>query len=785
MRSAKIDEAEKLTVAEAQDVVKASGAQTVDEVLAAYKAENEAEKAERRKRIKPLTSAQADEILKYHPIDGASIADWFKRWKTNDLNRIAQAVQRGAIEELSVDEVAANVWNACNVSRNSARTVARTIINGVSNAARAETLFANEDAIDGIEFLATLDARTSHICGALDGTVQCGDEMKRARRPPLHPNCRSTLIPVVDLVDPKTGEKIEETAERPAQNADGTYSQVAAKTTFKDYFESQPETFQREWLGEKRFELWKSGKLKFEDLAKPATTYRATPADLTPPTEKPKETAVSDDKTSNAPALPPLSGLPQDVEKATLARQKAVDALTEKRAVESAQNAFDELRTSLKQANDDAAREQLADFEAVLQEAGGDAKAAATFGRELLRESRELAARWNAADDWLDDEEGDVDLIARAALKYRRGDADRLAFVLARLTKEPFTPSKPIENAADFTDVLREFRVWKYGEKRAEAKFKDADKYAADRKEFQKYKLSDYFKDLDKKIADAFNSARLLEPGTPERQRLVAEYHALEAEKAKAKKRAQELPQDIEADAARRISGTANADATHLLSVLFPDRGGDEFFDASKILEVEKNFEAESDKLKGVPTRVFSRYNIIARYLKKSPAAMWESINFTDAKTLGALGDYHPITRKIRLLEKKDKETTEQTFAHELGHWFEQQLLDPDASEAAIAWIIKEGGSRKRVFRDKDDPLELKKSPHLLWSYWGYSAKVYSPNYYNVQQPPPFKSLRQYKISEIFSTGFEALLTDPEAFALAAPEHFNYIIEAIRKVKVN
>ncbi len=138
--------------------------------------------------------------------------------------------------------------------------------------------------------------------------------MKRARRPPLHPNCRSTLIPVVDLVDPETGEKIEETgekieetAERPAQNADGSYSQVAAKTTFKDYFESQPETFQREWLGEKRFELWKSGKLKFEDLAKPATSYRATTADLTPSTEKTKETAASDDKSDKAPAPPPAN----------------------------------------------------------------------------------------------------------------------------------------------------------------------------------------------------------------------------------------------------------------------------------------------------------------------------------------------------------------------------------------------------------------------------------------------------------------------------------------------
>ncbi|MBQ6827237.1 MAG: hypothetical protein IJO46_04410, partial [Thermoguttaceae bacterium] len=165
-------------------------------------------------------------------------------------------------------------------------------------------------------------------------------------------NCRSTLIPVVDLIDPKTGEKIEETAERPAQNADGSYSQVAAKTTFKDYFESQPETFQREWLGEKRFELWKSGKLKFEDLAKPATTYRATPAALTPPTKKQKETAASDDKPDNAQepkidrsTLPDFDGSPKQNAWAADLREKELDeweavALSErvKKAVEPAKS---------------------------------------------------------------------------------------------------------------------------------------------------------------------------------------------------------------------------------------------------------------------------------------------------------------------------------------------------------------------------------------------------------------------------------------------------------------
>lgn len=175
-----------------------------------------------------------------------------------------------------------------------------------------------------------------------------GDEMKRARRPPLHPNCRSTLIPVVDLIDPKTGEKIEETAERPAQNADGTYSQVAAKTTFKDYFESQSETFQREWLGEKRFELWKSGKLKFEDLAKPATSYRATTADLTSPEEppKPEPAPVADS--------PRLTGAAKSFVETLRARRQKTLSADEAVSLEAQESAYAAQRVAAAEANRNA-----------------------------------------------------------------------------------------------------------------------------------------------------------------------------------------------------------------------------------------------------------------------------------------------------------------------------------------------------------------------------------------------------------------------------------------------
>ncbi|MBP3532491.1 MAG: minor capsid protein [Thermoguttaceae bacterium] len=312
-----------------------------------------AEVEERRRRLKPLSAKQIDAILNWSPIQGASIAQWFERWRENDLRRIVDEVQTGAVESLSVYELTRKIRGTkangyadgiLQTSRRSAETVARTVINGVSNEARFATLCENDDVLDGIQFLATLDGRTSFVCASLDGKIWRGDEMEKAARPPLHPNCRSTLIPYIELRDPETGEIIDESEDlldengnvvvraltRAAANADfnklaeesynktarekglkkrwddlspstrkkyyyqaqrdwekanggeNAYRQVPASTTFKVYFETQPEAFQRSWLGAKRFELWKSGRLKFEDLGKPASSYRARLEELNP-----------------------------------------------------------------------------------------------------------------------------------------------------------------------------------------------------------------------------------------------------------------------------------------------------------------------------------------------------------------------------------------------------------------------------------------------------------------------------------------------------------------------
>ncbi|MDO4587896.1 MAG: minor capsid protein, partial [Planctomycetia bacterium] len=288
----------------------------------------ELELEKRRRHFKEkLTRRQIDNILNYQPIEGQSIRQWFDQLKKSDLNRITQSVQKASVETLSLQEITqlirgtkANRYQdgILETTRKSAQTLARTIINGVSNNARMETFIANADVLDGVRFVATLDGKTCPFCGSLDGSIWTPKELGNVRRPPLHCNCRCCLVPYLAVRD-EEGNLIE-VGERPAANEDfdklaeekynkqakengwkrrysnlaastrlkyyyqaqkdyeartgqSAYRQVPGSTNFKKYFEKQPESFQRSWLGAKRFEAYNQGKLKLDQLVKPDTGY--------------------------------------------------------------------------------------------------------------------------------------------------------------------------------------------------------------------------------------------------------------------------------------------------------------------------------------------------------------------------------------------------------------------------------------------------------------------------------------------------------------------------------
>jgi hypothetical protein len=86
--------------------------------------------------------------------------------------------------------------------------------------------------------------------------------------PPLHPHCRSILVPV-EKEGKLPGERPFVMDERkvkdiPKDERSQLIGQLDANTTFKEFFKKTDDFFQKEWLGPKRFKLYKEGKFDFE-----------------------------------------------------------------------------------------------------------------------------------------------------------------------------------------------------------------------------------------------------------------------------------------------------------------------------------------------------------------------------------------------------------------------------------------------------------------------------------------------------------------------------------------
>ena len=104
---------------------------------------------------------------------------------------IPQSFSRGFNGNKTGDQIAKEL----NVSTNHARTLARTEINRIANAATLRMYKAA--GIEKYRYVAVLDMRTSEICRSLDGKVFLVSEAKdHDNYPPMHPNCYDDITEV-------------------------------------------------------------------------------------------------------------------------------------------------------------------------------------------------------------------------------------------------------------------------------------------------------------------------------------------------------------------------------------------------------------------------------------------------------------------------------------------------------------------------------------------------------------------------------------------------------------
>lgn len=188
---------------------------------------------------------------------GLTLDDAVKAFEVNKTNEMSQLFRDGFVTGRTTDDLIQDVINTTGIQGRHAEALVRTSTNHMAAQARKITEEANSDIVDGFEVVATLDSRTTLICGGLDGKRFPHE----APRPPYHWSCRSTTIPFIKPEFRIPGLD----GDRPAKGAEGT-EQVSGDTKYGAWLRRQPAAFQDDILGKTRGALFRRGGIKIEQF---------------------------------------------------------------------------------------------------------------------------------------------------------------------------------------------------------------------------------------------------------------------------------------------------------------------------------------------------------------------------------------------------------------------------------------------------------------------------------------------------------------------------------------
>lgn len=136
-------------------------------------------------------------------IDSIWCADgkhWSDRiWR--DKDRLQQRIEKGLFDNvsrgISKDRMVEELINDFNVEFHSADRIMRTELTYVQNSAASNRY--QSSGVDRYKIVAALDDRTSQECREANGKIyKFSEAVVGETMPPLHTNCRSTIIPIIE-----------------------------------------------------------------------------------------------------------------------------------------------------------------------------------------------------------------------------------------------------------------------------------------------------------------------------------------------------------------------------------------------------------------------------------------------------------------------------------------------------------------------------------------------------------------------------------------------------------
>jgi SPP1 gp7 family putative phage head morphogenesis protein len=171
---------------------------------------------------------------------GGRLSDHLRDWTINVRRGVRREIMTGLASGASADAIAQRITGTRTIrglfdrALESFTTRVASAAHAVANLARGLVYEQNPEVIRRVMWIATLDGRTCPRCAVLHGRVFVARE---ARRPPLHPNCRCILAPVVAAGTPGASVPVD----------------------FDAWLGEQPAAVQNEMLGRSRAEMFRGG----------------------------------------------------------------------------------------------------------------------------------------------------------------------------------------------------------------------------------------------------------------------------------------------------------------------------------------------------------------------------------------------------------------------------------------------------------------------------------------------------------------------------------------------
>lgn len=148
--------------------------------------------------------------------------------RKNGLQKMQTTLERGLLDCVGrgrpKDELVKEIRDRCNVDWHESDRLVRTELTYVQNQSTLDGYQAQ--GIDEYRYFAHIDDRTSEICHSLNNKIfKVSKAEVGLNYPPMHPNCRSTTVPVVNNYAPKS-KSYEENAARKYKNRKKYYEGV-------------------------------------------------------------------------------------------------------------------------------------------------------------------------------------------------------------------------------------------------------------------------------------------------------------------------------------------------------------------------------------------------------------------------------------------------------------------------------------------------------------------------------------------------------------------------------